>query len=381
MATLYVYTTNPDEAINQDAAPEDIHQCNQPMLRRLKILEDLSNSTVETQIIEVKSSSSSTSATDCLDLAKTVHKASFIEFLRTAWSNWCALPERCHHFYGPYATDSDVPSLLPGGNFTNRDACQSPGTGIYSQVCYYLADNEVPIYEALLPALVADMKIIEKVIADFDAADPTYCSYALICHPGHHSSYETCQGYCYINSAAIIARKLIESASKTKVKKVAIVDVDYHCGNGTMGIFWDDPNVLVCTIHANPDIEYPYTTGFEEQVGGDAAIGSTMCVPLPQGTTWEGDYEHALAKVVDKVKEFGADAMVISLGLDTLVDDPVAVVGAGFALQLDDYKHIGAALRSVELPAVFVQEGGYDISRVGTAVTNTMKGFCGSGSE
>ena len=374
---LHVFTTIVSEAVSQDAAPEDIHQCNQPMERRQKILNELMNSITRIQVNEVSSSSSSS---DCLDVAKSVHNPSFVEFLRTAWDKWCSLPERCHHFFGPKATGCDIPSLLPGGNFTNRDACQSPGTGIYSQVCYYLADNEVPIYEALLPALVADMKIVEEIIANFDCSNPKYCSYALVTHPGHHASYETCQGYCYINSAAIIAQRLIETSlgpsSPRNTKKVAIVDIDYHCGNGTMGIFWENPDILVCSIHAHPDIEYPYTTGFEDQVGGNAGRGATMCIPLPQGTTWTGQYADALSKVMTKVKDFGADAMVVSLGLDTLIDDPVAVVGAGFALQLEDYFQIGTALKDIDLPTVFVQEGGYDIERVGIAVANTMKGFC-----
>ena len=379
---LHVYTTIDSEAVRQDAAPEDIHQCNQPMKRRQKILHELIDSALNTVIKEVSSSSSSSSATsyNSLDLAKSVHNPSFIDFLRTVWDDWCSLPERCHHFFGPKVAGSEVPSLLPGGNFTNRDSCQSPGTGVYSRVCYYLADNEAPIYEALLPALVADMRIIEQIISNFDANNPKYCSYALITHPGHHASYETCQGYCYINSAAIIAQELIKPSKKSSsshhIKKVAIVDVDYHCGNGTIGIFWENPDVLVCSIHAHPDIEYPYTTGFENQIGGGSAIGSTMCVPLPQGTTWTGQYANALDKVIAKVKEFGADAMVVSLGLDTLIDDPVAVVGAGFALQLDDYIEIGKALKTIELPSVFVQEGGYDVERVGAAVANTMRGFC-----
>ena len=195
--------------------------------------------------------------------------------------------------------------------------------------------------------LFADMKIVEEVIANFDVMNSQYCSYALVTHPGHHASRETCQGYCYINSAAIIAHKLIESSlessSSRNIKKVAIVDIDYHCGNGTMGIFWENPDVLVCSIHAHPDIEYPYTTGFEDQIGGNAARGATMCIPLPQGTTWAGHYADALTKVIANVKKFGADAMVVSLGLDTLIDDPVAVVGAGFALQLEDYFEIGIA--------------------------------------
>lgn len=132
----------------------------------------------------------------------------------------------------------------------------------------------------------------------------------------------------------------------------------------------------MCSIHADPDIEYPYTCGFADQIGGIGAENATFCLPLPGSTTWANAYENALVSVIDRVIGFGAQAMVVSLGVDTLDKDPVAVVGAGFSLQLDDYLKIGKELRRAEVPTIFVQEGGYDMARLGVAVANVMKGFC-----
>ena len=132
----------------------------------------------------------------------------------------------------------------------------------------------------------------------------------------------------------------------------------------------------MASIHAHPDIEYPYTCGFAEQIGGAGAPGSTYCVPLGAGATWDKDYGAALRGIIRRVKEHGAQVMIVSLGVDTLHHDPVAVVGAGFAIELDDYLKIGATLREANIPSIFVQEGGYDMDRLGVAVTNIMRGFC-----
>ena len=208
----------------------------------------------------------------------------------------------------------------------------------------------------------------------FDPAKGITASYALVTHPGHHASFANCSGYCYLNSAAIITRKLQQDRSD--VTRVAIVDVDYHAGNGTIGIFWDDPTVMVASIHADPGFEYPYTCGFAEQVGGDGAKGTTCCVPLPQGTTWSDQYREALEKVVDRVKDFGAQALVVSLGVDTLDKDPVSALSTGFAIQLEDYYGIGSTLRRADLPTIFVQEGGYDMDRLGKLNVSFLLFLC-----
>lgn len=215
----------------------------------------------------------------------------------------------------------------------------------------------------------ADLAVASRAVDEVASR----ATYALVTHPGHHASFSNCSGYCYINIAAVIAQLL---RKKKGLRKVAVVDVDYHAGNGTIGIFWDDPDVFVGSIHAHPDIDYPYTCGFEEQIGGPQALGGICCKPLGQGASWDKDYRKSLNDIMEKVVAFEAEALVVSLGVDTMINDPVTVVGAGFKIELEDYFKVGATLRRVELPTYFVQEGGYDLDRVGIAVSNTLTGFC-----
>lgn len=145
--------------------------------------------------------------------------------------------------------------------------------------------------------------------------------YCLTTHPGHHAGAESYGGYCFVNMCAVVVRRL---QTKTQLSKIAVIDVDYHAGNGTASIFYTDPTVLVCSLHLDPDLEYPYNSGFEHQRGAGKGEGTTLHVPFPAATGWR-DYSVGLAKVVEKVKAFGADAVVVSLGLDTLKGDPECV--------------------------------------------------------
>ena len=198
MITLKVFT--PKSGMKQIEAPVDIHGCNAPATRRQKIIETLLQSPLIISINEVVSPIDGS-----LEIAKCVHDDKFIEFLESAWHKWKALEDRCTHFFGTKSAACDIPSLLPG-NYINRDACQIPGQSVYSQACYYQADNEAPIFEALHSALVDDMYVVKAVLDAFDNNDTVPATaaayYALVTHPGHHAGRSNCSGYCYINSAA-----------------------------------------------------------------------------------------------------------------------------------------------------------------------------------
>ncbi len=176
--------------------------------------------------------------------------------------------------------------------------------------------------------------------------------YALTTEPGHHSSHSSYGGYCFINFASLAARML-----RDQFQKVALVDVDYHAGNGSMSIFWSDPSVFVASIHAHPDIEYPYCFGWRDQRGAEGdAFDTKLNVPLGKGATW-AEYKPALQEVCDRVRAFGARALVVSLGVDTVRGDPEAAPMAGFALVQRDYAEMGAMLRELGLPTIVIQEG------------------------
>ncbi|KAJ3063794.1 hypothetical protein HDU98_000427 [Podochytrium sp. JEL0797] len=191
--------------------------------------------------------------------------------------------------------------------------------------------------------------------------------FALCRPPGHHAHEDLCGGYCFFNNAAIATRYLIE---EKQAAKVCILDLDYHHGNGTQVIFYADANPLYVSIHGSPD--YPMYWGSESEVGEGEGKGFNVNVPLPIGTR-DASYLDALKGLVEgRVSEFQADVLVVSLGVDTFVDD---VVGH-FLLTSECYLKIGALVARVGArKTLFVMEGGYDVAAIGTNVTNVLRGF------
>ena len=159
-----------------------------------------------------------------------------------------------------------------------------------------------------------------------------------------------------------------------KYEKVAILDVDYHCGNGTISIFWDRPDVFVASIHADPSGDYPWNSGFADQIGEGPGEGKTLNLPLTPGAGW-AEYEKALRAALAAIKDFGAEAIVVSLGLDTHRDDPVQEKAtAGMGLTSEDYFEMGKLLAGANLQLAFVQEGGYQVAVAGQLVAQVFRG-------
>jgi acetoin utilization deacetylase AcuC-like enzyme len=191
----------------------------------------------------------------------------------------------------------------------------------------------------------------------------TPAAYALCRPPGHHAGPASLGGYCFLGNAAVAAAIVAEAGAR-----VAVVDVDVHHGNGTQATFWDRGDVYVTSVHSDPTVEYPYHTGFADEVGVGPGEGTTRNVPLPRGTGWTR-YEPALHHALDGVRAFGAEVVVVSLGLDTAVGDRW-----GFALDREAFARLGTALRGLGRPLVLVQEGGYDLSTLGRDVAAVLSG-------
>jgi acetoin utilization deacetylase AcuC-like enzyme len=173
-------------------------------------------------------------------------------------------------------------------------------------------------------------------------------------------------GYCYLNNAAIAARWLRDQGAA----RVAVLDVDYHHGNGTQNIFWSDPSVLFVSLHADPREEYPYFAGHADERGAGEGYGFNLNIPLPRGTDWSR-YGIALGEACAAVRRFAPDALVVSLGVDTFEDDPISA----FQLRGDDYRRIGEAIGDVRFRTVFVMEGGYAVREIGINVVNVLQAF------
>ncbi len=194
--------------------------------------------------------------------------------------------------------------------------------------------------------------------------------YSLCRPPGHHAGINYCGGFCYFNNAAIATMYLInENLIKDKQIKIAILDIDYHHGNGTQHIFDKNQNVLFVSIHADPDNNFPFYWGKKDDIRNDDN-NCNINIPLPTGTN-ESEYINALKMAMDHIIKFDADYLVISFGADTYKNDPMGSLN----LETSAYSKIGRYISEMRLPTLIIQEGGYNIDEMGTCVTNFLLGF------
>ncbi|WP_432770171.1 MAG: histone deacetylase family protein [Sphingopyxis sp.] len=191
-------------------------------------------------------------------------------------------------------------------------------------------------------------------------------AFALCRPPGHHAGRDYLGGYCYLNNAAIAARR----AQALNLGPVAILDIDYHHGNGTQDIFYADPDIFFASIHADPRCDYPFYWGHADETGEGAAIGTTLNLPLPRGTDGAA-YRPALDRALAAITRWSARMLILSFGADTFVGDPIS----HFALERDDYREIAAAIAALDLPTLIVMEGGYAVGELGANVAAFLDGF------
>ena len=191
-------------------------------------------------------------------------------------------------------------------------------------------------------------------------------AFALCRPPGHHAARDLYGGYCFLNNAAIAAQYLRDAGAA----RVAILDVDFHHGNGTQDIFYDRPDVLYISLHGDPAEAFPYFSGFADETGTGAGAGFTLNLPLPPGTKF-GAWQDALRAALLRIENFRADALVVSLGVDTFAEDPISF----FRLQSADFSTYGRMIGASALPTLFVLEGGYAVGEIGVNVVNVLTGF------
>lgn len=189
---------------------------------------------------------------------------------------------------------------------------------------------------------------------------------ALTRPPGHHAGHDYFGGYCFLNNSALAAQTLREAGAK----RVAVIDIDYHHGNGTQSIFYERSDVLTVSIHGDPKTEYPFYLGYSDEHGIGSGQGYNLNIPLPTGTefhTWQA----ALRQGLNAISRYRAEALVVALGVDTFEGDPISQ----FRLASADYLKIGADIKHAGVPTVFVLEGGYAVAEVGVNVVNVLEGF------
>lgn len=189
-------------------------------------------------------------------------------------------------------------------------------------------------------------------------------AYALCRPSGHHAGPRVFGGYCYFNNAAVAADYLSSHG------KVAVIDIDYHHGNGTQEFFEERKFVFTASIHSDPEDEYPYFWGYADETGKGQAEGSNLNLPLKKGAT-AVEYLEAVDKVVREFKKFEPNFLIISAGFDTHETDPIG----GFKLKTTDFEEIGARFSALGIPTLICQEGGYNTEVLGDCVYNFLKSF------
>lgn len=287
-----------------------------------------------------------------------VHSAGFVAFLETLWQRWLALPER-----GPEAWPNTFPYWSGRPDQEVRQPCRPKG--IVGQMGWYLGDMSVPVGEH---CWLSTLRSAETAVSGADALLAGERAVYALCRPsGHHARTDRASGFCYVNNTAVAAQRL-----RRKFRKVAILDVDAHHGDGTQQIFYRRDDVLTISVHADPANYYPFFTGYDDEHGNGPGEGYNINLPLAPGA---GGAEMAAA--VDRagraIREFHAEALVVALGYDAHKDDPIGVL----KLEAEDFGTIGAKVRALGLPTLVVQEGGYAIEAIGECLDAFLGGFKG----
>ena len=280
---------------------------------------------------------------------RAVHADDYLAFLRAAHMDWRAAGrEGDAAGYAwpvvrrrPLALDR-IDARLGAYSF---DAASPIAAGTWESA-YWAAQTALSALDALLDGDIA--------------------AFALCRPPGHHCGRDYLGGYCYLNSAAIAA----EAAVAAGRRRVAILDVDYHHGNGTQDIFYARGDVFFASLHADPRTDYPFFWGHADEIGEGEGEGATLNLPLARGTDLAA-YLPALDRALERIAAFGPELLIVSYGADTFAGDPIS----HFRLETKDYPILARRIAALGRPALVVMEGGYKVDALGANVAAFLEGF------
>ncbi len=277
-----------------------------------------------------------------------IHPDRYLTFLQTIHARWTRIPG---------ASAEVIPNIHPA-NRTDGYPLSAVG-----QAGFHQTDTSCPISAQTWHAAYASAQT--AIHGAYLVLGGDRAAYALCRPPGHHAFAELAGGFCYLNNSAISAQRLTDAG-----RKVAILDVDLHHGNGTQGIFYSRADVLTVSIHAHPERYYPFFWGYPEERGRGEGEGANLNLCLERGTADVG-FLAALDKAMDTVTQWGADTLVLALGLDAFKGDPFA----GFAVTTPGFAQIGRQIAGLGLPTLIVQEGGYLCPELGDNLGAVLQGF------
>jgi acetoin utilization deacetylase AcuC-like enzyme len=273
-----------------------------------------------------------------------VHSPGLTAFLREVYPLWV---DRVGHEI----------ELIPHG-FAMKDA-RLPEAPAF-QAGYFCTDAQTPItsgtWAAALSAASCAATGADRLLAGSRRV------FAVCRPPGHHAGRDYYGGYCYLNNAAVAAQRLLSRGT------VAVLDVDYHHGNGTQDLFYENPSVFFVSVHADPGFAYPYFRGYPDEKGVGKGSGYNLNLPFPRDVT-EAGYFRLLERAMEKMSRFRPDFLVVSLGLDTMRDDPLG----GACLEEEGYFRMGRRVAALKVPVLVVLEGGYCVEKIGVCAANVAQ--------
>jgi acetoin utilization deacetylase AcuC-like enzyme len=285
-----------------------------------------------------------------MDPVLAIHDPAFVDFLSTAWERWTA---------AGYPGEA-IPTVWPSRAMPHA----KPPRAIDGALGYWCLAGETSISGGTWEAARAAADVAVTAADLVARGEPA--AFALCRPPGHHAAADMYGGYCFLNNAAIAAQRFRAGGAA----RVAVLDVDFHHGNGTQAIFYDRPDVLFLSLHGDPADEFPYFLGYAEETGTGAGAGFTVNYPLPPRTAYAA-WAQALEDALARIEAFKADALVVSLGVDTFEGDPIS----SFKLKSSDFADYGARIARLGLPTLFVMEGGYAVAEIGVNAVNVLTGF------
>ncbi len=284
-----------------------------------------------------------------LEIIYKVHDRKYVEFLNNAWKEWQALG----------LNGEALPTVWPSRSMNSNEI----PTFIEGKLGYYCLANETSISEGTVEGAYEAVKV---VLTATEMLEEEKSIFALCRPPGHHASKDQYGGYCFFNNIAIAAEKLIEKGAN----RIFILDIDFHHGNGTQAIFYDRSDVFFVSLHGDPLEAFPHFLGHSNEEGTGDGLGYNCNYPMPPGTNYEA-WTKVFENALSKIQTFKPDALLVSLGVDTYENDPISF----FKLQSNDFFDVGRKISSINLPTLFVMEGGYAIKEIGVNTVNALKGF------
>jgi acetoin utilization deacetylase AcuC-like enzyme len=274
-----------------------------------------------------------------------VHDAKLVRFLQSAWLEY-------QHDHGP--TRDVVPDMFAMPALRDGMGAAREPQPVGARLGWYCYETTTPLTQTTYEAARSSVDVALSAAALVEAGE--HSAYGLCRPPGHHAARAMYGGYCFFNNAAVVAHHLASAMGA----KVTVLDVDYHHGNGTQQIFYERADVQFVSLHGDPARAYPYVTGFADETGSGAGLGTTLNIPL-EARTDDDAYVLALARAMDAIDAFGPEMLVVSLGLDTFGGDPIS----DLSLTADGFERCGRIVSDLALPTVVLQEGGYADDELG----------------